>query len=225
MLSAVPSAVPMPTPPERSAIRAVLYDLTGVLTTSPWPALHASASGALEVLVGPYHEDTDHPWHRLERGEITIAEWLPAVQALAEAAGTELDLEPMRTLLSALTVHDDVVAHLRELRADGYRTALVTNNVREGAATWRAMLPVDELFDVVVDSSVVGMRKPDPAIYTHALDLLGGVAPEQAVFLDDVESNLAGARLAGLRTILVDDPPGPALVELDRLLGRPRPVA
>src|SRR5690606_12719925 len=121
--------------------------------------------------------------------------------------------------------HDDVVDHIRELRADGYRTALVTNNVREGAATWRAMLPVDELFDVVVDSSVVGMRKPDPAIHSHALYLLGGLAPEQSLYIEDVESNLAGARLAGLRTILVDDPPGPALVELDRLLGRPRPVA
>ena len=205
-------------------IQAVLFDFSGVLTTSPWPALRASADGDLDFLVGPYHEDTDHPWHRLERGEITIEEWLTAIQAAAVEQGRTLDLSPMQSLLSDLTVHDDVITHITALRADGYRTALVTNNVREGSSTWRAMIPVDDLFDVVVDSSAVGMRKPDPAIYTHTLDLLGGTAPERAVFLDDVEGNLVGARLAGLHTILVDDPPGPALLELDLLLGRSEPL-
>ena len=206
-------------------IHAVLFDFSGVLTTSPWPTISASAGGDMTFLTGPYHEDTDHPWHRLERGEITIDEWLTAVNAAAEEAGRALDLTPMQTLLTDLVVHDDVVAHIGGLRADGYRTALVTNNVREAEAGWRAMIPVDDLFDVVVDSSSVGMRKPDPAIFTHTLDLLGGVAPTRAVFLDDVESNLVGARLAGLHTILVDDPPAPALLELDVLLGRTPPVA
>ena len=96
------------------------------------------------------------------------------MQAEADEAGRTLDLTPPAVLLSDLIVHDDVVGHI-DLRADGYRTALVTNNVREGAAAWRAMIPVDDLFDVVVDSSSVGMRKPNPAIFT--LDLLGGVAP------------------------------------------------
>ena len=113
-----------------------------------------------------------------------------------------------------------MVDHIAALRADGYRTALVTNNVREGSATWREMIPVDDLFDVVVDSSFAGLRKPDPAIFTHTLDLLGGIAPDRAVFLDDIETNLAGARLAGLHTVLVGDPPDAALDELDRLLGR-----
>lgn len=201
-------------------IQAVLFDFSGVLTTSPWPTITASAGGDMTFLTGPYHEDTDHPWHRLERGEITIDEWLAAVNAAAEEAGRTLDLTPMQTLLTDLAVHDDVVAHIGGLRADGYRTALVTNNVREAEAGWRAMIPVDDLFDIVVDSSSVGMRKPDPAIFTHTLDLLGGIAPDRAVFLDDVESNLVGARLAGLHTILVDDPPAPAMLELDVLLGR-----
>jgi epoxide hydrolase-like predicted phosphatase len=202
------------------SIEAVLFDFSGVLTSSPWPALSASARGDLELLVGPYHQDTDHPWHRLERGEITIEEWITAVRALADAAGVELDFGPMEALLDNLAVHDQVVEHIRGLRADGFATALVTNNVREGADRWRAMIPVDELFDVVVDSSAVGMRKPDPAIYVHTLELLGSVAPDAAVFLDDVESNLVGARQVGLQTILVLDPPDPALVELDELLGR-----
>lgn len=225
----MPHASPPPPAPDPSAtpptIQAVLFDFTGVVTTSPWPAIGASAGGNVELLVGPYHEDTDHPWHRLERGEITIGEWLAAVRLVADEAGTVLDLTPMTSLLSDLTVHGDVVAHIAGLRADGYRTALVTNNVREGSTTWRAMVALDDLFDVVVDSSSVGMRKPDPAIFTHTLDLLGGVGSERAVFLDDVESNLAGARRAGLHTILVEDPPGPALAELDRLLRRTAPTA
>ena len=223
MLSAVPAAMSLPQP--SSSIEAVLFDFSGVLTTSPWPAISASAQGDLDFLVGPYHDDTDHPWHRLERGEITITEWMTAIQASADESGRTVDFTPLQSLLSSLTVHDDVVAHIAAVRADGYRTALVTNNVREGAEAWRAMVPVDDLFEVVVDSSAVGMRKPDPAIFAHTLELLGGIAPERAVFLDDVEGNLAGARLAGLHTILVGDPPGPALLELDLVLGRTEPVA
>jgi epoxide hydrolase-like predicted phosphatase len=204
-----------------AAIEAVLFDFTGVLTTSPWPALEASAGGDVERLVGPYHEDTDHPWHRLERGEISLNDFLAAVQAAAEAdGGGPLDLSPLRGLLAELRVHEDVVAYVQALRAEGYRTALVTNNIREGESAWRAMLAVDDLFDVVVDSSAVGMRKPDPAIFTHTLRLLGGVEAARAVFLDDVDTNLTGAQRAGLHTVLVGDPPGPALEELDRLLGR-----
>ncbi len=229
MLSAVSSDSPASPSPAAAAsspsIQAVLFDFSGVLTTSPWPAIAASAQGDLAFLVGPYHEDTDHPWHRLERGEITIDEWLAAVHAAADESGRTLDLTPMQSLLSDLTVHDVVVDRIGDLRAEGYRTALVTNNVREGAAAWRAMIAVDDLFDVVVDSSAVGMRKPDPAIFTHTLDLLGDIAPDCAVFLDDVEGNLAGARLAGLHTILVGDPPAPALAELDLLLGRAEPAA
>ena len=72
---------------------------------------------------------------------------------------------------------------MRRLRAAGVRTALVTNNAAEFAATWRPLLPLGELFDAVVDSSEVGLRKPDPRIFRHALARLGGVAPERAVFL------------------------------------------
>ena len=76
---------------------------------------------------------------------------------------------------------DPLVRRTRGLRAEGYKTALVTNNVMEFREHWRGVLPLEELFDVVVDSSEVGMRKPNPAIFLHALDLLEGVAPERAV--------------------------------------------
>ena len=199
-------------------IEAVLFDLSGVVTTSPWANLAAAASGDLELLVGPYHEDTDHPWHRLERGEISFGEWFSAIGELAREAGVELDLTPMAALREEMQVHPHVVERVLELRRDGYRTALVTNNVREGSSMWRALLPVDDAFEVVIDSSEVGLRKPNPAIFELALARLGGIPPEHAVFLDDVESNLVGARKAGLLTILVGDPPDDAIDELDLLL-------
>lgn len=201
-------------------IEAVLFDFSGVLVTSPWANLAAAAQGDLEFLVGAYHEDTDHPWHQLERGEISFAEWFEAVSKLAKEAGVELDLAPMAALREELRVHPHVVERVLELRRDGYRTALVTNNVREGSAMWRAMIPIDDLFEVVIDSSEVGLRKPNPAIYLLALEQLGGIAPERAVFLDDAQGNVDGARRAGLHAILVDDPPDGALDELDALLAR-----
>jgi epoxide hydrolase-like predicted phosphatase len=204
------------------AIRAVLFDLTGVLTTSPWPHFMAASGGNVEILVGAYHEDGDHPWHRLERGEIGFAEWFQEVSALAAAAGVELDLSPMAALREEMVVFPHVVERVLELRRDGYLTGLVTNNVREGSNMWRSLMDVDALFDVVVDSSDVGMRKPNPAIFALALEKLGVADPAAAVFLDDLDSNVVAARLAGLHAILVGDPPDPALDQLDALLDAER---
>ena len=79
------------------------------------------------------------------------------------------------------------------------------------------MIPVDDLFEVIVDSSAVGIRKPDPAIYRMALDQLG-VAPERSVFLDDAPGNIEAARALGMHAILVEDDHAGAFAELDRLL-------
>lgn len=212
-----------------SPIRAVLFDFNGVLTTSPFAQMAALGDDhgidgqvVLELMLGPYDEDTDHAWHRFERGEITAAEY--GVDLFARAAEAEIDIDFTRLadLMSRLEVHEVVVERVRALRAAGYRTGLVTNNVKEASGQWRSLVPVDELFEVVVDSSEVGMRKPNPAIYLRALELLGGVAPDEAVMLDDAEGNVAGARRAGLHAILVDaDDPTGALAELDALLACP----
>ena len=200
------------------SIAAVLFDLTGVLTTSPWPHLTAAAGGNVELLVGAYHEDGDHPWHRLERGEIGFAEWFQDVSALAAAAGVELDLSPMAALRDEMVVYPHVIERVLELRRDGYKTALVTNNVREGSNMWRSLLDVDALFDVVIDSSAVGLRKPNPAIFELTLRELGVDDPATAVFLDDLASNVTAAAAVGMHAILVGDPPDAALAELDALL-------
>ena len=207
-------------------IEAVLFDFSGVITASPWEAMGGigDATGVesdvvLELMLGDYHEDTDHPWHRVERGEIELMEYAVDVRTRAEEAGLDLDFNRLRNLMVDLPVHEPIVERIRALRAEGYQTALVTNNVREAGPQWREKVPLDELFDVVVDSSEVGMRKPNPAIFHHTLELLGGVPPAAAVFLDDHPGNVAGAERAGLQAILVDEVDA-ALAELDLLLDR-----
>ena len=177
-------------------ITAVLFDFAGVLTSSPWAAMTEAGGGNLELLIGSYEEDGDHPWHQVERGEMAILEWAAEVTEMGRARGIDVDFGPLQTMLGDMTLNEPIIERVRTLRSDGFRTGLITNNVREGSATWRAMLPLDELFEVVVDSSEVGMRKPNPAIFHHTLALLGGVLPPQAVFLDDSPGNVAGARAA-----------------------------
>jgi epoxide hydrolase-like predicted phosphatase len=215
-------------PPGR--IRAVLFDFTGVVTTSPFATMGSigdetgvGVDVVLELMLGDYSADSDHPWHRLERGEITIADYATDVQARADEAGLELDFARLRNLMGDLEVQPVTVDTVRAVRAAGYSTALVTNNVREAGEQWRDKVPLDELFDVVVDSSHEGVRKPDPAIYHLALDRLGGLAPEQAIFLDDHPGNIAGAHRAGLHALLVDAAnPAVAMAALVELLGELR---
>ena len=202
----------------------MVFDFSGVVVSSAFSALTSVLGDQLDpdeamlLLLGPYDEDTDHPWHQVERGEITMAEWVAHVDDVAKERGFTVDWGAMGRSFKELEVHDVVVDRIRSLRAEGYRTALLTNNIKEGSQTWRAMVPVDDLFDVVVDSSSVGMRKPDPAIFRHTLEELGGIEPHRAVFLDDHPGNVAGAVRAGLVAIVVDVP-ADAIAELDALLG------
>jgi putative hydrolase of the HAD superfamily len=205
-------------------IRAVLFDFAGVVTTPIEPMFRRLADdcgaepGALSaVLLGDYGGSAN-PWHQIERGEITLTalhDW-----GLAEGAkhGWNLELHDFVVELANLSLRPEILDKAGELRGRGYATALVTNNVRELASVWRARFPVDELFDVVVDSSEVGMRKPEPQIFQHTLDRLG-VAAAEAVLLDDMMVNVVAARELGLHAIRVGPDVAPALDELGRLLG------
>ena len=208
----------------RQGFDAIVFDFSGVMVSSAFTAIgeyatdHGMSEDAfIEYLLGPYAEDTDHAWHRAERGEIGILDWVTDTMSRAEADGIGLDLSFMARMVGELEVYDVMVDAARELRADGYRTSLLTNNIAEGRDSWRPLLPLDELFDDVVDSCEVGMRKPNPAIFRLALDRLGGVDPARAVMLDDHPGNCAGARLAGMHAILVEDP-AVAVDELRALL-------
>jgi epoxide hydrolase-like predicted phosphatase len=212
------------------AIRAVLFDFGGVFTPSPFAVfeeaaaeLGAEADRVLGLVFGPYDQDTDHPWHRLERGELALGDAREEIMALASGAGLALDpLLILGRMAKGGGLRDPVVAATRALRANGLLTALVTNNAREFRAGWRGLLPLADLFDAVIDSSEVGMRKPDPAIFALALRALGGVAPEHAVFLDDFPGNVAAARRLGMHAVLVERDPAPALAELERIIGGAR---
>jgi epoxide hydrolase-like predicted phosphatase len=208
-------------------IEAVLFDFGGVYTTSPFNVfveaaaeLGSTPEQVLGLVFGPYDRDTDHPWHRLERGEVALPDARRDIMASAAAEGLEFD--PLMILARMASggrgARVNVVASTRRIRERGLRTALVTNNVREFSAGWRGLLPLDELFDAVIDSSEVGLRKPDPAIFGLALRQLGGIAPDAAVFLDDFHGNVEAARRLGMVGVLVEDDPASALAELDRLI-------
>jgi len=206
-------------------IKAVVFDFGGVYTGSPFTGVHGwhvdrglDPAVGLRAVFGPYDQDTDHPWHRLERGEVAIAAAAEQIKAVAAEEGLDIDLfDLLSSMGGGGGVRQDVIDLTLGLRSRGYRTALITNNVAEFADGWRAMIPVDDLFEFVVDSSQVGMRKPDPRIFRMALDRLG-VAADEAVFLDDARGNIDAARALGMHAILVDDDHLPALDELQRLL-------
>ena len=114
----------------------------------------------------------------------------------------------------------DVIQAVKQLRGEGIKTAVLTNNWKTGKGIDDGLLfeGAFEHFDSVIQSCQVGLRKPDPAIYRKALDSLGGVLPEEAVFLDDIGSNLKPAQEMGMTTIKVDDI-HTALVTLEKAVG------
>jgi epoxide hydrolase-like predicted phosphatase len=99
-----------------------------------------------------------------------------------------------------LESNQEMIDYMRELRERGYRMAICTNNVKEWEERWRSMLPVDEIFDVVVDSAFVGARKPEPRIYEITLERLG-VAPAATLLVDDIDVNCDAARELGIRAV------------------------
>jgi putative hydrolase of the HAD superfamily len=205
-------------------VKAVLFDFGGVITEPMGPmfAAVAAASGAdaaelAALLIGSYDAE-DHPLVRAERGELDFDEVCRWAADEGARRGWRLDLRVMIGYLESIALRPAVLDRIVDLRLRGYRTAVVTNNFKEITALWRARVDVDGLFDIVVDSCEVGVRKPDPRIYHLTLERLGGVAPDDAVLLDDFEVNLAAARAIGLQAILVGPDTDAALAELELVL-------
>lgn len=209
-------------------IEAVLWDYGGVFTPSPFGAAtaYAHAIGTepavlMEVVFGSYDTDGDHVWHRLERGEVPFVDALAEIAVAAEVAGFRFEAREMFAAMRSDEIDRSIVVDsVRAVRARGLRTGIITNNIREYGDAWRGQLPIDELFDTVVDSSHEGVRKPNPVIYHTALERLGVSHPSHAVFLDDFEANVVAARNLGLHGIVVDADPRAAIDELDALLDR-----
>ena len=205
-------------------VRAVVLDFGGVLI-SPITTLIAEVAAwhdvsmveMLDVLMGPRESSTsDHPWHRAERGELAIAELQREVSPFASAAGLTLRGDEYdRLLCGEFTVHAEIIDRIVRLRDEGYRLGLLTNSFIEFRDHIESHIDF-ALFDVVVDSSEVGHRKPEPAIYELTTSMLG-VPASEILYLDDFAANIEGAKAAGWRTIHVVDVES-ALADLDRAL-------
>jgi putative hydrolase of the HAD superfamily len=167
---------------------------------------------------------TDEPdWHRLEKGEIDVATYFSRLSERAPAIlGTEIDMESYARFWrsTAPGVHWMVVHKIRELKDRGMRLALLTNNVKEFGEHWRTMFPLDELFEEVVDSSHVGMRKPERRIYELTCERME-IEPAEAVFIDDNADNVAAARAFGMQAVHFGENPWDAIAELDAILAAP----
>ncbi len=199
-------------------IRAVICDFGGVLTTPLFRSFLAfqdqtnitgeALGRAMERIT---EKDGAHPLYELEMGKLTEAAYL---EKMAAELRDELDHEPQMVsfkeiFFEALDPNEPMIAAMRDAKAAGLRMAMLTNNVREWEPLWRSMLPVDEIFELVVDSAFVGMRKPQPEIYhltlerlqAHDPGSLGDLRFEECLFVDDFEVNCRAAQELGINAI------------------------
>jgi putative hydrolase of the HAD superfamily len=196
-----------------SVIEAVISDFGGVLTTpllDTFKAFEQASGVSLEALGGAMatvaRERGANPLFELETGRMSEAEFLGALGAtLSAQLGREIALHGFgKGYFDHLEPNHGMIEFMRELRGEGYKLAICTNNVREWDPLWRAMLPVGEIFDVVVDSAFVGARKPEPEIYQLTLARLDVAAPA-ALLIDDIELNCQAAEELGIRSVWFRD--------------------
>ena len=194
----------------RDRITTVISDFGGVLTTPlirSFAAVQDQTGVPFEELVNAMsaiqEEEGSHPLFELETGRITEDEFLRKLgERLEPVLGHRPELHRFREIyFDALHPNEPMIDLMREAKSSGHRMGLLTNNVREWEPLWRTMLPVDEIFEVVVDSGFVGMRKPDRQIYDLTLERLGGPAPEECLFVDDTDVNCDAARELGMSAV------------------------
>jgi putative hydrolase of the HAD superfamily len=194
-------------------LEAIVSDFGGVLTTPLIQSFMAfqnetgiSTENLGRAMQAATETDGENPLFKLERGELAEEAFL---ERLAD------DLEPLlghrpqmhrfkEIYFEALDPNPQMIELMRELKAAGYRMAMLTNNVREWEPLWRSMLPVDEIFETVVDSGFVGCRKPESKIYELTLERIG-LPAAACLFVDDVAVNCEGARKAGINAVHFQD--------------------
>ena len=201
---------------------ALILDYTGVITVPLSMGSsgrdEAEASGSepspmalLRQLMSHelHNSDPNGLWNRLERGETPVTELVDRVESVVPGAGVFFSGDGSATLMATLQVRTDVVDRIRAWRGAGVPLALLTNNVVEWRPHWTANLAAAgalEHFDAIIDSSDVGMRKPEERIYRHTVEALNarlGLAlmPPDCLFIDDFEQNVVGARAIGMRAL------------------------
>ena len=198
-----------------------MFDMGGVIVSGPWEgfAAYERENGLPEGLIRRINStDSDsNAWARMERGEIGLEGFAEAFEAEAEGLGYRVDGMAVLNGLGGELLPSMAEAVRR--CSERLKTGLLTNNYSPMGSSKRSAELAEVLgwFDVVIESSVVGVRKPDPVFYSMACDALG-VKPSACVFLDDLGVNLKPARAMGMTTIKVVDP-DEALVELEAAVG------
>ena len=209
-----------------SRVEALISDFGGVLTTplvESFAALQGDSDVDLQAvgmaMARVAEEQGTNPLFELETGRMTEHDFLDRLGgALSQNLGREIELHGFgERYFANLHPNEELIAYFRSLCKRGLRLALLTNNVREWEPLWRPKLPVDELFELVVDSAFVGMRKPDPEIYALTLERLA-LPAESCLFLDDIDVNVTTARELGMSAIHFRDT-GQAVAEIDAVLG------
>ena len=192
-----------------AGIEVVISDFGGVLTTPLVQSFMAfqdqtgiSSETLGRAMQAAAEANGENPLFEMERGEITEDAFLETLtESLEPLLGHRPEMHRFKEIyFEALEPNHEMIDLMRELKGAGYRMAMLTNNVREWEPLWRTMLPVDEIFETVVDSGFVGCRKPESKIYALTLERVGMPA-ESCLFVDDVEVNCEGARRAGMRAV------------------------
>ena len=204
----------------------VFFDFGGVFTASPFDAVSRFAEnqgvdpGHFSATVfGQYGVDGDHPWHRMERGEISLEQTRSEIIALGEGRGFKADIyDVFASMGSDGGVNSALSDYCLKLRPAGITTVCVTNNVKEFGDGWRSLIPTDDIFDHIVDSSAVGVRKPEAEIFHIALEQAGADAG-QVLFLDDFQGNFDAAQALGIDGILVTPDQHRTISDLQAALG------
>src|SRR3954452_13439247 len=195
--------------PPSSEVRAIVSDFGGVLTTPLLGSfervqdeIKIPAESLGKALRAASKERGDNPLFELERGGMSETDFLDLLSAhLEPLLGHRPHLHRFREVyFDALDSNEPMIALMRELKASGLKMAMLTNNVREWEPLGRSMLPVDEIFEQIVDSAFVGCRKPEPRIYELTLERIGMPA-EGCLFLDDLQVNCEGAEKAGMKVV------------------------
>ncbi len=190
-------------------IEVVVSDFGGVLTTPLLGSFMAfqdetgiSTEALGKAMQAIAEADGENPLFALERGEITEAAFLERLSVgLEPLLGHRPHMHRFKEIyFEALDPNPPMIELMRELKAAGYQMAMLTNNVREWEPLWRSMLPVDEIFEIVVDSGFVGARKPEARIYELTLERIG-MSAEACLFVDDIAHNCEGARRVGMSAV------------------------
>jgi putative hydrolase of the HAD superfamily len=193
--------------------KAVVCDFGGVLTTPLIQSFMAfqDQTGITTETLGKAMQaaseaNGENPLFEMERGEITEVAFLEVLtDSLEPLLGHRPEMHRFKEIyFEALEPNPEMIELMRDLKAEGFQMAMLTNNVREWEPYWRSMLPVNEIFETVVDSGFVGCRKPESKIYELTLARIGRSAGD-CLFVDDVLVNIEGARKAGLSAVHFQD--------------------